>query len=425
MSALRCFAHKVGTDQHFCQTAKEQVVEYGYNWFSGDSSKEQVMKVFTVAVNEAIQKKVDLRNEDIYMVNQELRELLEIQQLQRYISSSIVVVPRSWGKMLKTATSPLDMAKFLKKDAPQWFEHQFDIRWHMTYPRRKSLPAGEPNDYKFYEFCDKMDTTEHFKYKPRLAHVKATLYKECRKESVYDLRSITKTKLCPRVYIRTTRGWIPLRAAGKSKFNQENIYSSDLSWIDRSIFKFITENADEQNFESLGKSIAKPTLYWAVLEDNDFVAGKNLKLESIGKTQVYVGRADKGIRGRWISGTNHCAMMKKCLDNVCAMTTYDPSTLKGIQLVDARLVLAKVRKENTALFVIKTFDDDVEKEKIAEKKIEMRLKEVVKESCKNNSIKKEETRLRKELKKATDRLKFENIANSYQIQAEIRGKSST
>jgi signal transduction histidine kinase len=57
------------------------------------------------------------------------------------------------------------------------------------------------------------------------------------------------------------------------------------------------------------------------------------------------------------------------------MTTYDPSILEGIQLVDARLALAKVRKEKTALFVIKTFGDDVEKAEIVQQKAVVCLNE--------------------------------------------------
>ena len=87
-----------------------------------------------------------------------------------------------------------------------------------------------------------------------------------------------------------------------------------------------------------------------------------MELDEISRTQVYVGKANNGIRGRWTKDKgNHCDMMKKCLDNVNDMETYDPSRLKGIQLVDARLALAKVRREKTALFVMKTFGDEVEK----------------------------------------------------------------
>jgi hypothetical protein len=155
-----------------------------------------------------------------------------------------------------------------------------------------------------------------------------------------------------------------------------------LPWINSSICEFITKNADEQKNESSADFLAKPTLYWAVLEDRDFVAGKKLKLKPIGKTQVYVGESNNGIQGRWIKDSNnHCEMMKKCLDNVCAMTTYDPLRLEGIQLVDARLALAKVREEKTALFVIKTFGDEFEKAEIALQKAKASL-----ESLKTNSF---------------------------------------
>jgi hypothetical protein len=191
---------------------------------------------------------------------------------------------------------------------------------------------------------------------------------------MYYLRRITKEELCPIVYIRTTRGWKSWQADEEDEFEDVNI-EDDFSWINPSIRKFITENADEQEVESLANSLEKPTLYWAVLNDGEFYPGDNLSLEEIGKTQVYVGKANKGIRGRWINGDNHCAMIKKCLENVCAMTTYNPSTLEGIQLVDARLALAKVRREKIALFVIKTFGDDIEKAEIVRQKAEVRLDE--------------------------------------------------
>ena len=103
-----------------------------------------------------------------------------------------------------------------------------------------------------------------------------------------------------------------------------------MSWINPRIRQFITENADVQrgDTESLKNTLKnKPTLYWAVLQDNDVfnVERSALKLESISETQVYVGKANNGIRGRWTKDKdNHCQMMKKCLDNVFAMTTYDP-----------------------------------------------------------------------------------------------------
>jgi hypothetical protein len=70
-------------------------------------------------------------------------------------------------------------------------------------------------------------------------------------------------------------------------------------------------------------------------------------------------------------------MIKKCLNDLCDMTTYDSSRMDGIQLVDLRLTLAKVRGENTALFVTKTFVDvpGEAKGKIAFKLIEECMKQ--------------------------------------------------
>ena len=407
LSNLTAIANGVRTNPDICQNIKQQLTEYGYDWFGNISNervvKEQVMKVLAVAVNEAIQKKVDFKVDLVSLghsdvVNQELCQLLAIdihedKSLEDYFCHPPLNI---WSLIdtLVVAESPPDMAEYLKRNAPQWLvkniiQYQFHMRWNTE--------TGEPADYTFYQFCDKANTTQFFKYKPRQAHVKAMLYKECRKiRAAYYQRSITKEKLCPKVYIRTTRGWISWQADGHGENKCDDVYiENDLSWIDPSIRKFITENADKQKVESLQSledSLAKPTLYWAVLEDKDFVPETKLKLKPIGKTQVYVGKANNGIRGRWIKDKdNHCEKMKKCLDNVCAMTTYDPSTLEGIQLVDARLALAKVKRdhvkeyrlmksgddfsENSALFVIKTFGDDVEKAEIVQQRARERLDE--------------------------------------------------
>ena len=104
-------------------------------------------------------------------------------------------------------------------------------------------------------------------------------------------------------------------------------------------------------------------MYLALIEDKDFKSGKKLKLPGISKYQGYVGMAINGIHGRWLeSGGSHCEMMKRCLDNVNSMTTYDPIRLQGIQLVDVRLALAKVREEKCALFVLNIFSDEEELE---------------------------------------------------------------
>jgi hypothetical protein len=163
LSNLEAIANQVRTNSDFCQDVKEQLENYGYNWFRlfYNSDSEQVMKVLAVAVNEAIQKKVDLQNQSS-VVNQELHQLFVIdddKSLDHYFFPRVSRLSRE--RMIKTAWSPLDMAEYLKESAPQslvkkMIEHQFDIRWNTR--------TGEPNDYTFHEFCDKMDTTKHFKY---------------------------------------------------------------------------------------------------------------------------------------------------------------------------------------------------------------------------------------------------------------------
>ncbi len=364
---LKVIASKVRTNPSFRQKMEKQLEYCGYDWFGGISNsdeeqlKEQVMKALAVAVNVALQKKVDL-GYGKKVVNPKLHQLLDNGKHESLDDYFIPVEDPSEFELLR---SPLDLAKYLKKPETeigrQWLvrniiQHQFDIRW--------KTPNGDPKDYTFYQFCDNENTTDLLKYIPRQAHVKATLYKECRQRDVNDLRGITEKKenLCPTVYIRTAGRWKPSRA-DEDEFNDAEDSNTHLSWIDSSILTFITENADEQNNddESVQDSLEKPTLYWAVLDDSDFKPGEKLKLKEIGRTQVYVGRTNKGIKGRWTGGgNNHCDKMKKCLDNVCDMMTimtYDPSRLEGISLVDARLVLAKVRGEKTALFVIKTFGE--------------------------------------------------------------------
>ena len=339
----------------------------------GDNPEEwQMMKAPALAVNKEIKEKIEPVDKKSGQVNEELYDLLargnETKKKPKEYFRKKVNLP-------KEITFPRVLAeKCLYAKSAQWLvesmiQRQFDIKW--------DTPNGEPDDYSFYEFCDTEKTKKFFKYKPRRAHVNVTLYKECRRkqEMLDDQMHKPTNSLCPEVFVKTVDGWKIWQALDEEdKEGKFKPLTEDFSWIDPSIGNFIKENADIQkpDHNSLKQSLKKPTLYWAVIKDTDFPSTEteNLQLKPIGKTQVYVGRAKNGIKKRWLEdGGSHCKMMKKCLDNVWAMKTYDPLRLKGIQLVDVRLALAKVRGETAALFVMKTFGDDLEKIQIAEEKL--------------------------------------------------------
>ena len=227
----------------------------------------------------------------------------------------------------KEITSPRVLAEQrLYSDATQWLvnniiKRQFDIKW--------DTPTGEPDDYSFYDFCNTKKTKKFFAYGPRQAHVNATLYKECRgKQEMLDDQMYKPTNsLCPQVVVNTVDGWKIWQAPDENvKEGEFKPLTEDFSWVDPSIFNFIEENADIQKpgHNSLKQSLNNPALYWAVIKDTDFppTETENLELKPIGETQVYVGKAENGIKRRWMKDSgNHCEMMKKCLDNVYDMTT--------------------------------------------------------------------------------------------------------
>ena len=346
--------------------------------YESATTDKEVKKLLTLAVHEAFQDKVNLaeigntgtvnndtentrtnssETESSKQVKKELQELLEIAENKSL--NDYFEIPEKFKK----AKSPLDVAQYLKEDVSEkfienLFECQFSIRW--------STDTGAPGDFTYYQFFDKASKIkERIKhYTPRQAQIKATLYKECIKSNLYLQGIDEKKKLCPKVYVRTSVGWQACQTANNDEFIPVENINNDLSWIDKDILQLITKNSDVQSGDSpqnLKDCLTKPALYWAVLEDRDVKDDEQL---GISRTQVYVGKSLPGIKTRWITdGKSHCTMMKKCLENVCAMTTYDALRLEGIYLVDARLALAKVRGEKTALFVMKTFGDEIEKAK--------------------------------------------------------------
>ena len=384
LTSLKIMADNI-RDNSYLEEIKDQLKDY--KWLIGDNlDKRQLMKALAVVVNEAIQeKKIEPVDKSSEKVKEELYDLLAKDDKRKKTLRTKYLLKKVALSEDSEITSPRVLAEVsLQANAAQWvvanmIQRQFEIEWDTV--------SGEPDDYSFYDFCDTKNTKELFKYIPRLAHVKATLYKECRskQQMLHELLQEPKNSLCPEVFVKTVDGWTTWKAPDKDdkeedkedKEDKESEFrplTEDFSWIDPSnggLREFIEKNAAIQkpDRESLKQSLKNPTLYWAVIKDSDFPGDEDimrrLELKPIGQTQVYVGKTNNGIKGRWLEDSgSHCEMMKKCLDNVWAMTTYDSLRLEGIQLVDARLALAKIRGEKTALFVIKTFGNDIpEKEK--------------------------------------------------------------
>ena len=270
--------------------------------------------------------------------------------------------------------SPLDFLKegCIESSATQIFfktliECQFQIKWNTT--SAEAGISGRPSNFNYYEFCNeerkiwpRRAKLKSLKIQVRRAHVLVQLFQM----SVADLSlELSSDALCPSVYMRTDenkwKNWNPTNKMFVETINLGE-EADPFSWMNDSIRSYILDQAEIIPDADSETFLDRHTLYWAVIHDPDFQAGDELELNNIGQTQVYVGKADKGINGRWLEG--HCNYMMKCLEDIRRMKevvgTYDPLKLKDVQLIDARLVLAKLRtNEDSALFAMKTFGHDI------------------------------------------------------------------
>jgi hypothetical protein len=383
------FTEKLQEDAIFRRTVATELKEMGYieaqnvnnDAAGGDDPElnaEQVRDVFVKAVNMSMEYAVDLRKDDPSLM-EKLKKLLvdtlpsyiQKRQIKHYLTNKLPNLD-----IQNNLKSPLD---FLKKDcikssATQTFfiqliECQFQMKWNTT--TAEAGISGRPIPFNYYEFCNEEKTIwprkrtklKSLKNQVRRAHVLVQLFQM----SVADLSlELSSGALCPFVYIRTDENkwkkWNPKnKKFGETIDTGEGTVPFPFSWMNDSIRSYILDQAEIIPDADSEACLDKHTLYWAVIHDSDFQAGDKLELNDIGKTQVYVGKADKGINGRWLAG--HCNYMMKCLKGIRRMKeigTYEPLLLKDIQLVDARLLLAKLRaNKNIALFVMKTFGHDI------------------------------------------------------------------
>ncbi|XP_028409655.1 uncharacterized protein LOC114532367 [Dendronephthya gigantea] len=385
LKQLQDIIKRTHENKEFKNEIAGQLIKNGYDYFSANVDEinpSHVIKILQVAIDNTMTTKLDLtqqaelddEDEDDAekmeeTLEKKLGNILEINDgkcLQDYWS-------KGWKAMLPTARSPLDLAKHVKKSAPLWLvknllKYQFRIKW--------ATKTGLPSCFSFYEFCEAQGNLKHLKYKPKKAQVRVELYHESLKRSGSEIQ-LGEEQLCPLVYIKTTSGWKTWRADGGKIGEVRGI--EEFKWIHESVRNYILENADEMRGDSeedqsrkeatnLQKALDKPALFWLVVND-EFQTGPSSQLREICHTQVFVGKADNGIRRAWIEDTgSHGDMMKRCAEHVRSMTTYDPLRLKGISLVDARLVLAKLRGDKCGVFLLKTFGDDSEKAIITKEK---------------------------------------------------------
>jgi hypothetical protein len=377
------FTEKLLEDEGFRNTVATELCEMGYiegqnvnNDAAGEDNPElnaeQVHNAFVKAVNMSISYVVDLRIDDP-LLKKKLKKLL-VDTLQSKIQNKIKCYLTD--KLLdpdirSTLKSPLDFLKegCINSSANQTFfkkliECQFRIKWNTT-AAEAGIP-GHPIPFNYYEFCN-----EERKIWPRRTELKSLNNRVRRTHVLVQLfqmpvavlsLELSSDALCPSGYIRTDenkwKNWNPTnKKFGETIDTGEGTVPFPFPWMNDSIRSYILDQAEIIPDADSEACLDRHTLYWAVIQDPDFQAGDQLKVNNIGQTQVYVGKADKGINGRWLAG--HCKNMMECLESIRRMKevgTYEPLLLKDVQLVEARLVLAKLRaNENSALFVMKIF----------------------------------------------------------------------
>ena len=370
------FTEKLHEDEGFRSTVAHELYDMGYI-AEPEFNAEQVHDVFVKAVNLSMKYTVDLRKDDP-LLKEKLKKLLvdtlpsniKNREIEYYLTDKLPNLA-----VQNTLKSPLDFLKegCIKSSANQTFfkkliECQFQLKWNTT-AAEAGIP-GHPIPFNYYEFCNEErklwpGTTElkSLKNQVRRAHVLVQLFQmpvATVANLSLELTASSDALLCPSVYIRTgkkkLKRWNPTNKLFGETIDTDEA-ADHFSWMNNSIRSYILKAAEI--IPDAEACLDRHTLYWAVIHDPDFQAGDELELNDIGRTQVYVGKADKGINGRWLAG--HCGNMMDCLKDIHRMKQvgmYEPP--KDVQLVEARLVLAKLRaNENSALFVMKTFGHDI------------------------------------------------------------------
>lgn len=251
-----------------------------------------------------------------------------------------------------TYTSPQKLASILVREN-EWVKNlwanQFKIHWN-TYD-------GYPDPFSFYGFCREFGLAEsELTYQLRREHVMTRLWRE--QEKLKEICECDRREFCPPVYVKNGVTWQKWNW-NNDETNLVNEGDGSIEWITNDGLKeYITTNSVENvDLE------AQNQLYWAVFEEDDFVNDNPHGEDFPGRTQVYVGRSENGITGRWLgTGGSHCVKMLGACKRICKKDSYDLTFLcpRDFQLVDLRLLLHKASHEdgsNSGLFIMGTFTD--------------------------------------------------------------------
>ena len=222
------------------------------------------------------------------------------------------------------------------------FATQYKFKWHTE--------TGDPDQFSFYGFCTDLKDAggeDVMTYDTRKAHTISGLYRV--RDKLHKIRPLTHRELCPPVYVRTLVGkrwtwkkWVCNRDRSVFEATDEE---TDIDWITNVPLRdYITVHSVQNDRDVAFPNEKNHHLYWAMFEEDDFEETQPHAAhgDNLGTTQVYVGKAMRGIKDRWVANTkSHCRNMELSRNVMYNMMNYDQNTLKGQQLVDLRLLLHK------------------------------------------------------------------------------------
>ena len=216
-------------------------------------------------------------------------------------------------------------------------ENQYEIKWNTE--------NHDPEPLNFYKLCGNSEM--FLTYDIRRANVITRLWQK--QEELRKISDLDYKQLCPPVYTRDGDGWRTCTYDNNGKPNEKR--NMDIQWIENQrIRDHIEENSTVTNFD--GKS----QVYWAVFIEDDARAynGENIPPST---TQVYIGKAERGIKKRWLGSApmSHCKRMDMIRNILSPMLAYNPTSVQSCQLVDLRFLLHKVCNpdgKNSGLFIL-------------------------------------------------------------------------